>query len=115
MNLVHLNESVNMRQADATRCRAATVRGNRLWSLARQRNRASLSKDRSTTNRRGNPAYKGALVYGRRSDGKHHWLEIEKKDGVYETRIERKDVPGRTFVHRTEEQCIVVEDCHEAL
>jgi hypothetical protein len=62
-----------------------------------------------------NPAYKGALVYGRRSDGKHHWLEIEKKDGRYETRIERKDVPGRTFVHRTEEQCIVVEECHEAL
>jgi hypothetical protein len=62
-----------------------------------------------------NPAYKGALVYGRRSDGKHHWLEIEKKDGGFETRIERKDVPGRSFVHRAEENCIVVDDCHEAL
>jgi hypothetical protein len=62
-----------------------------------------------------NPAYKGALVYGRRSDGKHHWLEIERKDGGYQTRIERKDVPGRSFVYRTEENCILVEECHEAL
>lgn len=62
-----------------------------------------------------NPAYKGALVYGRRSDGKHHWLEIQRKDGGYETRIERKDVPGRSFVYRAEENCIVVEDCHAAL
>lgn len=62
-----------------------------------------------------NPAYKGALVYGRRSDGKHHWLNIQKTGSGYAPIIERKDVPGRTFVHRTEEECIVVEDCHEAL
>ncbi len=62
-----------------------------------------------------NPAYAGRLVYGRRSDGKHHWLEIEKTETGYESRIERKDVPGRTFVHRSEEECIVVENCHEAI
>ncbi len=62
-----------------------------------------------------NPAYKGALVYGRRSDGKHHWLTIEKTEGGYAPVIERKDVPGRAFVHRTEDECIVDEHCHEAI
>jgi DNA invertase Pin-like site-specific DNA recombinase/archaellum component FlaC len=62
-----------------------------------------------------NPAYKGALVYGRRSDGKHHWLTIRKDQEGYSPIIERKDVPGRTFVHRTEEECIVVDGCHEPL
>ncbi len=62
-----------------------------------------------------NPVYKGALVYGRRSDGKHHWLRIQKTEGGYAPIIERKDVPGRTFVHREEDECIVVEDCHPAI
>ncbi len=62
-----------------------------------------------------NPAYKGALVYGRRSDGKHHWLTIEKTKTGYAPVIERKDVPGRTFVFRTEEECIVVENSHAAI
>ncbi len=62
-----------------------------------------------------NPAYKGALVYGRRSDGKHHWLTIQKTESGYAPVIERKDVPGRAFVHRSEEECIVVEDGHEAI
>lgn len=60
-----------------------------------------------------NAAYKGAIVYGRKSDGKHHWLTIKKGPEGYAPIIERKDVPGRTFVCRTEEECIVVEDCHE--
>ena len=62
-----------------------------------------------------NPAYKGALVYGRRSDGKHHWLTIQKQGDNYVPLIERKDVPGRTFVHRTEDECIVDKENHEAL
>ncbi len=62
-----------------------------------------------------NPAYRGSLVYGRRSDGKHHWLEIERTEEGYSTRIERKDVPGRVFVHRSVEECIVVDDCHPAI
>jgi len=62
-----------------------------------------------------NPAYKGALVYGRRSDGKHHWLTIKKDGDRYLAEIERKDVPRREFVHRTEDECIVDEDCHPAL
>lgn len=62
-----------------------------------------------------NPAYKGALVYGRRSDGKHHWLTIGKNGDGYTTLIERKDVPGPSFVRRTEAECIVIDNCHEAL
>jgi len=62
-----------------------------------------------------NAAYKGALVYGRRSDGKHHWLTIGKDGNGYTTLIERKDVPGPGFVRRTEAECIVIENCHEAL
>jgi len=62
-----------------------------------------------------NPAYKGALVYGRRSDGKHHWLTIRKTESGYAPLIERKDVPGRSFVHRAEEECIVVEDSERGL
>ncbi len=62
-----------------------------------------------------NPAYRGALVYGRRSDGKHHWLDIGRTADGYAPRIERKDVPGRVFVHRTVEECIVVEDGHPAI
>ncbi len=62
-----------------------------------------------------NPAYKGTLVYGRRSDGKHHWLTIGKNGDGYTTLIERKDVPGPSFVHRTEDECIVIDNCHEAL
>ena len=62
-----------------------------------------------------NAAYKGALVYGRKSDGKHHWLTIKRGPEGYSPIIERKDVPGRTYVCRPEEECIVVEDCHEAI
>ena len=62
-----------------------------------------------------NPAYRGAIVYGRVSESKHHWLSIEKKGGSYETRIDRKEVPAQAYVHRTEDKCIVVEDGHEAL
>ncbi len=62
-----------------------------------------------------NPAYSGALVYGRRSDGKHHWLTINKQEDHYSTVIERKDVPGRTFVYRTAVECIEIKGCHEAL
>ncbi len=62
-----------------------------------------------------NPAYMGALVYGRRSDGKHHWLTIQKQGDGYVPVIERKDVPGRSSVHRGIDECIVDEDNHEAL
>jgi DNA invertase Pin-like site-specific DNA recombinase len=63
----------------------------------------------------GNVAYKGWLVYGRRSDGKHHWLTIQKTENGYAPVIERKDVPGRTFVYREIDECIVDEENHEAL
>ncbi len=62
-----------------------------------------------------NPAYKGALVYGRKSDGKHHWLTIQKTETGYAPVIERKDVPGRMYVRRSEDECIVDEDAHEAI
>ncbi|MFN3484622.1 MAG: recombinase family protein, partial [Planctomycetota bacterium] len=62
-----------------------------------------------------NAAYMGALVYGRRSDGKHHWLTIEKTGGGYAPVIERKDVPGRTFVYREMDECIVDLENHEPL
>lgn len=62
-----------------------------------------------------NAAYKGALLYGRKSDGKHHWLTIKKGPEGYAPLIERKDVPGRVYVTRSDEECIVVEDCHEAI
>ncbi len=62
-----------------------------------------------------NPAYKGALVYGRKSDGKHHWLTIQKTETGFAPIIERKDVPGRAYVCRRIEECILIEDCHEAI
>jgi DNA invertase Pin-like site-specific DNA recombinase len=78
-------------------------RGGRKWLLSTVRSILT------------NPGYKGSLVYGRRSDGKHHWLSIEKTEKGYSTRIEKKDVARRTFVHRTIEECIVIEDAHPAL
>jgi DNA invertase Pin-like site-specific DNA recombinase len=62
-----------------------------------------------------NPAYKGALVYGRKSDGKHHWLTIQKTETGYAPIIERKDVPGKEYVCRPVGECILVEDCHEGI
>jgi len=62
-----------------------------------------------------NPAYKGALVYGRRSDGKHHDFTIEKGPQGFVPNITPRDVAQREFVHRKIEDCVVVESCHEAI
>lgn len=59
-----------------------------------------------------NPAHKGALVYGRRSDGKHHDVNFERLGDRYVLRMTRRDVAVREFVHRSYEECIVVEQCH---
>ena len=60
-----------------------------------------------------NPAQAGAIVYGRRSDGKHHDVEYEKLGNRYVPRMKRRDVAVREFVNRPVEKCIVVENCHK--
>lgn len=62
-----------------------------------------------------NPAHKGALVYGRRSDGKHHDVNFERLGDRYIPKMTRRDVAVREFVHRPLEECIVIEKAHEAI
>lgn len=62
-----------------------------------------------------NPAYKGALVYGRRSDGKHHDVSFEKSGTGYIPRVKRRDIARYEIVKRPLEECVVVEDCHKAI
>ena len=60
-----------------------------------------------------NPAYKGALVYGRRSDGKHHDVRFEKAGTGFVPKMTPRDVARREFVHRPLSECVMVEGCHE--
>ncbi len=62
-----------------------------------------------------NPAYKGALVYGRRCDGRHHDVRFERGPQGFVARMTRRDVAQRDFVHRPIDQCVLVENCHEAI
>ena len=62
-----------------------------------------------------NPAYKGALVYGRRSDGKHHDVTFERTGNSYVPRVRRRDIARYELVKRPLDQCVVMEDCHKAI
>ncbi|MGH9391602.1 MAG: recombinase family protein, partial [Vicinamibacteria bacterium] len=62
-----------------------------------------------------NPAYKGAIAYGRCSDGKHHDVRFEKLPQGYVAQMRRRDVAKREYVRRPLEDCVVVENCHEAI
>lgn len=62
-----------------------------------------------------NPAHKGAVVYGRRSDGKHHDVRFEKSGTGFVPKMTPRDVARREFVHRPLSECVVIEGCHEPI
>lgn len=62
-----------------------------------------------------NPAYKGALAYGRKSDGKHHDVKFERLGDRYIPKMVRRDVAVQEIIKRPLEECIVIERCHEAV
>jgi hypothetical protein len=62
-----------------------------------------------------NVAHKGTIAYGRRSDGKHHDVSFVKEGDKFVPKVERRDVAAREFVHRALKDCVIVENCHEAI
>lgn len=62
-----------------------------------------------------NPAHKGAIAYGRRSDGKHHDVDFERLGDRYVPKMRRRDVAVQEIVRRPLDECVIFENAHEAI
>ena len=62
-----------------------------------------------------NPAYMGAMVYGRKSKSKYHVFSVEKGSGRDRIAIDKKEVFRKGYFCREVDDCLLKHDAHPAI